>query len=194
MTFEERKKAAKAMAAFAKMYGRDLDQDTLSLILDKLADLSFDDFMMAIVVYSDDPRNKTFPVPAQLKAIVLQRKDPRTEAIEASARIVSAVSSCGWTNPNSAKQYIGELGWRCVQMIGGWQYVCENLGVNINVSTFQAQMRDLAEASFTRSANGFGDQPPELPESTKEYVKQNLNAAPESAKKLLNQVFGFESE
>ena len=38
VTFEgERKPSKKLMAAFAKMYGRDLDQDTLSLILDKLA-------------------------------------------------------------------------------------------------------------------------------------------------------------
>lgn len=29
---------------------------------------------------------------------------------------------------------------------GGWQYLCENMGLNLNPSTFEAQCRDQIEA------------------------------------------------
>jgi hypothetical protein len=52
------------------------------------------------------------------------------------------VPKVGYCNAGQAEKYIGPDGWRIVQRQGGWTYICENLGRNLNPGTFQAQLRD----------------------------------------------------
>lgn len=113
------------------------------------------------VLRKEAGRNK-MPMPADVVKILFPQTDPNAEAQEAAARILQATSKFGYIDPEGAKNFIGSLGWRVVERFGGWKYICENLGVNLNASTFFAQARDVAKASIGREALGLANSPPSL--------------------------------
>ncbi|WP_289460478.1 hypothetical protein, partial [Klebsiella pneumoniae] len=67
---------------------------------------------------------------------------PATKAQEVSGRIREAISKFGYANQQDAREYIGSLGWKVVERFGGWIYLCENHGLDLNPLTFFAQARD----------------------------------------------------
>lgn len=179
MTAEQRKLVAKKLIASWLMYGRELAYETAVFMIDNLADLSAEKVLQAIDLYSRDPKNTFAPTVGKIRAIVTPEVDERTQAIEAAARVVGAVSKFGWAQGRAARAYIGELGWSAVERSGGWSYICENLGVNLQVGTFQAQIRDVCTAQLQRAKSGQYDAPA-LPqrdkggdlESAKDVIKQ----------------------
>lgn len=132
-------------------YGRDLKPEVLSMMCEDLADLDPAACIAAYTAYRRNPKNKTFPLPAQIREIVRPEDyiSPEIMAREIAARIVGAVTSCGWCNPKAAESEIGPEGWELVKRQGGWMHICQNLGVNINPTTFQAQLRDQLVGSLT---------------------------------------------
>ncbi len=43
---------------------------------------------------------------------------------DTAERIEGAIKACGYTNPDGARSYIGELGWAIILDQGGWTSVC----------------------------------------------------------------------
>jgi hypothetical protein len=116
-------------------------------MLDDLSDLPGLAVMGALTSYRRDPRNRSMPLPAQLRAIINPEVDPESQAREIAARIQGAVTKFGWCNAPSAREYIGETGWRIVETRGGWSHLCQNLGITIDPTAFEAQVREQAKAS-----------------------------------------------
>jgi hypothetical protein len=147
---EFRQQLAKTIKATATYYGRSLEPEVLTMMCDDLADLDAGKCMQAYANYRRNPRNKTFPLPAQIRELVNPEQfvSAEAKAREIAARIVGAIPKYGWNNGREAQVYIGPEGWAAVQRAGGWQYLCENVGVGIHATTLQAQLRDQLEGSL----------------------------------------------
>lgn len=101
------------------------------------------EFQLACDLFKKDSRNEFYPKNIQ-RVIDFVKKPISTEdqSLDDVTKICDAVSKFGWTGFNEAKNYIGIRGWEVVRRIGGWQYLCQELGVNISITTFQAQARE----------------------------------------------------
>ncbi len=130
--------------------GQTLQDKVLNMYAGDLADLDPILCMSAYERYRRNPANRTFPLPAQIREIVNPEEfvSVETKARETAARICGAVSKFGWNNWAEAKNYIGPEGWAVVDRIGGWQHICESLGLKFNPTAFQAQLRDQLEGVY----------------------------------------------
>lgn len=136
----------------------------LALYAEVLKDQPLEKVQYCVGEYCKDPANTFFPVPPTkiLKYANLQADD-ESLAVEAASRVVAAVSKFGWAQPAEAQAYVGEVGWHVVDRFGGWLHICQNLGSDISLTTFQAQARDLARSSVKLQKLGRFDQPVALP-------------------------------
>lgn len=99
---------------------------------------------------------------AELVSILDPKEDPETEAQEAAARIIAAISKYGPYRVKEAREYIGELGWLVVQKDGGWENVC--MLETDQLPATRAQYRKMALTQYDRAKRGVSDTPPSLPE------------------------------
>jgi hypothetical protein len=145
-----RQALAKVIKAVAVYYGRQLEPEVLSLMVDDLEDLPVDEVTAAYGRYRKNPKNRFFPLPSQIRELVAPEEfvEIEVQAREIAARVVGAVTSHGWCNAKAAELYIGPIGWQTVLRQGGWMHICQNLGVTINPTTFQAQLRDQIEGTL----------------------------------------------
>lgn len=123
--------------------GKALDDAVLLMYAEDLGDLNPADVLAAYAVYRRNPKNRAFPLPAQIREVILPQDyiSAEQKAAEIAGRICGAVPKFGWCNGKDAEAFIGPIGWQIVQRQGGWTHLCENLGTNINPSAFQAQVR-----------------------------------------------------
>lgn len=126
MTAEEIKELKKGIAITASYYGRDLLSEAIQFMAEDLSDLPFAKVSEAYLRYRRDPKNRTMPLPAQIRAIVQPTPDPEAEARAILDRIITAVNKFGWPQGEQARAFIGELGWRVVQFNGGWTELCQS--------------------------------------------------------------------
>ncbi len=183
-----RQQLAKTIKATATYYGRTLDPEVLSVMCDDLSDLDMGKCIDAYSNYRRNPRNRTFPLPAQIRELVNPEEfiDAQTLAREIASRIVGAIPKFGWCNAREAEAFIGEQGWSAVTRAGGWRYLCENTQAK-SIGILQAQLRDQLEGSLqygqanVEKAIGVGtrrDAPAEL-ESGAEILKRLTAPEPE---------------
>lgn len=127
-------------------YQKPLDDTTLVMYCEDLADYDFSDVQNAMRSYRKNPKNKFMPLPAQLVETFAPVISDDQAAREITARVIEAVSKFGYANEFDAKKFIGEIGWSVVGVYGGWQIICEGLGVHFSMDAFSAQCRELAKA------------------------------------------------
>ncbi len=134
----------------AEYYGQKFSDQVLKMYEEDLADLDPALCIAAYGRYRRDPKNTKAPMPAVIRQMVNPQENISAEiqAREIAARICAAVPKFGYCNSSEAKAFIGAHGWHVVQRQGGWSYICENLGRNLNPSTFQAQLRDQLKGSI----------------------------------------------
>jgi hypothetical protein len=96
------------------------------------------------IILSFDSKSP-FPSLKDIISKVNPQAAPKDEATIAVNKIVQALYNVGWNDSERAKQAIGELGWRVVQMSGGWKNLCETVD-NRTLPTFKAQWKQLAES------------------------------------------------
>lgn len=142
--------------------GQSVQNAVLAMYAEDLADLEIEDCITAYGTYRRNPKNTRFPLPANIREIISPTPDTRDLAINTATRIREAVGKFGWPNPTEARMYIGESGWRYVIRSGGWKYLCENLGVNIQETTFIAQCRDAVASDINLEDIGFDTNSPVL--------------------------------
>lgn len=161
----------------ADYYGRQLSPETVTMMAGDLSDLPLEAIKSAYDHYRRDDKVFRFPLPAQIRAIVTPIADPDSQAQEAAGRVIQAIGKYGWPHPTQARAYIGELGWRAVERFGGWLFLCENVGVEINQTTIYAQIRDLTRATVKLGNAGIHDQPIGLPGQTSKDGTNELTSA-----------------
>jgi len=154
-------------------YGRDLRPEVLTMMANDLSDLDPTECIDAYTRYRRNPANKLFPLPAQIRELVSPGEfiGPEVQAREIAARIIGAITKFGWANPSEAKGYIGPSGWDAVGRQGGWRHLCENVGVNIQPTTLQAQMRDQIEGTIRYGVSAIDKSIRALPEGEDRGVR-----------------------
>lgn len=141
MTQDERNQVAIALMNLSKIFNRALDRGGVATMLDLLDDLSMEAILGAIRAYSLDGKNRFFPLPAQLRDLILKDPDNEAKAIEAIERIKMAISMFGYCKESKALEYIGPIGWQIVRGYGGWSQICESDFVLNNAALAQARNR-----------------------------------------------------
>lgn len=141
----ELKKGIVYMAAY---YGRDLKDGVVQMMASDLEDLPYKEVAAAYQAYRRNPKNKTMPMPAEIRGMIQPIVNHDAKARDVASRIPHAITRFGHSNPEEARAYIGEVGWDIVQSSGGWSYLCQNHGVNIDPGQFMAQTRDRLRDRF----------------------------------------------
>lgn len=126
----------------ATYYSKTISEALLNMYAGDLVDLPEDLVVKGYDAYRRNPKNKHFPLPAQIRELVSPEETPEEKAKEIAARIEGAIVKFGYPNRLEAKEYIGEPGWEIVERYGGWSHLCQNHGLSINPASFHAQVRD----------------------------------------------------
>lgn len=148
MTSVEENKLAQNFAMLAAYYQKQIPDVVLKMYARDLNDLDFKEVCGALERYRQDPKNRSMPLPAQIRAILGSAVDSDSAAREIAGRIAGAVVKHGFYQGTEAREYIGEIGWTVVTKLGGWGHICTNLGVSIDPTAFYAQVRDLAKTQI----------------------------------------------
>lgn len=159
MTKQERIEVGQSWIGLAQMYGRDIPQIALKIMLDAIDDLPSKEIIHALVDWSRNSKQNRHPLPAELREMLKKELSIEARANEAANRIRQAITRIGWSEPVKAKEFMGDLAWAIVERSGGWTYICENHGVDLNPLTFHAQARDSAKAIIESSKLGHIDRP-----------------------------------
>lgn len=164
MTQAERNQLAQQWILTAKYFDKVLDYDLVKMLVDDVCHHKAEDVSNALRIYRKG-NSRAWPRSSDIIAILEPKRDDTALAIEAAGRCVQAVKKFGWTNPEGAREFIGEMGWLAVVRYGGWKHICENLGSKIDQTSFVAQVRDLCKSNNSFRKQGFQDGPIGLPES-----------------------------
>jgi len=159
MNQQERIGIGEMWVAIAQMYGKDLTRQALVLMLDSINDLDPVKVYDVFKQWVNEKKTNSYPLPADIRALVMPSLDPLDKSRLAASRVIEAVNKFGYTSPFEAREFIGELGWQAINNFGGWDYVCGNLGHVIDVTTFNAQIRDICVSVLKSQTTGQLNQP-----------------------------------
>lgn len=160
----------KLLVGLAEYYQTELTAGQLAMYAEDLEDLDLDQLGSAIKLIRRDPQNRFFPRPAVIREAITGSL--RDEAMEASNRIVEAISKYGYTNGIRARQFVGELGWRVVEREGGWENICRSISSYDELGIRKAQWRELCAATLRRGNIGADQNAPALAGPT--HIIRNL--------------------
>jgi hypothetical protein len=146
MTKQDRIRVGEMWLTIAQVFNKEIQPSALKMMLDSIDDLAFEKVEKALSSWVGKTKQMRHPFPAEIRAMCEECLDPDTKGKLISSRVIEAISRFGYCNADDARKYIGETGWIVVKRFGGWQYVCENVGVTMQLSTFTAQARDIAIA------------------------------------------------
>lgn len=153
MTDAEKKNLAGLWAMYAAYYRTKIDDQVLRMYADDLSDLDFASVRDALDSYRKNPKNRTLPIPAVIRDQLSPNVDPDSTAREIAARIGGAITRFGWANGEQARNFIGEIGWNVIQRRGGWSHLCQNHGVTIDPTAFEAQVREQVKSDVKYGAS-----------------------------------------
>lgn len=149
----------------ASYYRVTLPDITLEMYAQDTRDIPLETMVSIFETYRRTTKSPVLPMPIVFREIYEKKMSADVQANLVPQRIFEAISKFGWAEPDKAREYIGELGWRLVEMRGGWLNVCQNLGTNWDEGTFIAQARDNTKSLIKAAELGYGDKPIDLPSS-----------------------------
>lgn len=158
MNFQQEIK--KQLVALAMIAGKDLNEIALAAFVEALSDLDQSAVLFALKDWIKT--SKGFPYPSDIREKLMPEISDEDDAQDVANLVIAAVSSCGYTNPERAREKIGDLGWETVTRMGGWKNICETLN-HENEGIYRAQIRDYAETVIRKSKRGQLDVAPSLP-------------------------------
>lgn len=107
-----------------------------------------------------------WPSPAKIRRICLgSRLNDNEIGEDISSRIEGAIRKYGYSMPNEAEKYIGQIGWEVVQQVGGWAIICDL--EDDQLLSARKQWRDVGTIISKRLHHDLHNQPPMLPEGAK---------------------------
>lgn len=145
------------LTGLAEYYGVNLSVQQLNMYSEDLYDLDLNDILKAVKIIRTS--SEFFPKPSTIIQSVKGKSIDN--AIDVSNLIVLAMSKYGWTNPDKAKIFMGELAWEVVEREGGWQRVCETSSDD-QLPILKAQWRELARVLLNKNSLGKLNERPSL--------------------------------
>lgn len=110
----------------ASYYRIAISEPVLEMYVDDLSDLSGPEVIAAYKAFRRDPKNKTMPLPAQIRDMIVPAINPEAEARELLGRIKTAITQFGYDQGSAARTYCGEVAWQLVRDHGGWFNLCNS--------------------------------------------------------------------
>lgn len=176
MNHEERIKVGEVWVGIAGMYDKQINPQSLRIMLDAVDDISFEKLMRAMNDWTKTSKLSRHPYPADLIAMVNPEIDKKLVAIDLARKIDKAVAKHGynwqegffhsdgnyWNDDKGNKFYsfkeaviseLGEIGWHAICARGGWLRVRESANA-MEEGTFIAQMRDQIQSSMALAEAG----------------------------------------
>lgn len=135
------------LSLLAEYFQIQITDAQLKMYTEDLADIAESDLTAAIETIRKSENIIKFPLPSQIRALIYGKMEDN--AIELSAKIEMALSKYGYTNPDKAKEFIGEVGWEIVKLNGGWQNMCQTIDVD-DLPILKAQWRNLAKSLLNK--------------------------------------------
>lgn len=130
-------------------YGRDMTPAVLAMMAEDFSGHDANEIVAAYSEYRKNPKNRAFPLPAQIMDIISPVRSDKEIGNEVAGTIWAAIDTYGSYRSNEARAAIGEVGWEVVRLMGGWVGICEST-MEHDRGTFYAQCRDLAESISRR--------------------------------------------
>jgi hypothetical protein len=174
------------LVAMSTIFEKPINEFTLAWYCGAFEDLDPSKVADALKQYSRTTKFRQLPTPMQIREMLSPQMNPDNEAREAAARIVQAVGKYGYMSGLEAKQFVGALGWRVVERMGGWAFLCENLGDGLQQGTFMAQARDLAKATLERAALGYDQIAPTISTPQTNQIKELVQGITKSLDSALS--------
>lgn len=106
-------------------YGNELDDDVVLMMANDLSKFELNQIKAAFDEYRNNAKNIRPPLPAQLKEIMTPKISSDDIATQIASKIIGCISIYGYTNPQDARNEIGEEGWQVVDRLGGWTEICK---------------------------------------------------------------------
>ncbi len=183
MNQQEQLQIKKTLLALSAYYSKQLPDEALNWYVQDLVKegFTFNEASVAIDTYRRTDKFGRMPTVAQLIEVARPTANAKDLARVTALRIREAVTKFGWPNPTEAHLFIGNAGWRVVERFGGWRYICENLGLDLQETTFLAQARDVLESDINLGRAGFSEDRPAI-EQAKE--RGQLTSAADVLKSL----------
>lgn len=145
MTHSEVQRLKLLIAGTCAYYQHPIEDHVLALYVEDLADLPFAAVAQAIKQVRLNPKTTRFPLPAMIRQQITPSESPEDQGRILSGKVVDAIRRLGWANESAARQSLGDRGWQLVELMGGWQFLCQSMTED-NITTYQAQLRDMASA------------------------------------------------
>jgi hypothetical protein len=146
MNDQERIRVQREFAGLSMFFHKQkLDNDVLAMYWRDVSDLPCDAVLCALETLRREPKRRTMPLPADVRALVAPRHEtPDAAANKMAGDIVKAIGAYGYMRVAAAHEHLGDTAWRVVEAKGGWSNICQNL--QVNDTSFFAQCRELARA------------------------------------------------
>lgn len=158
----------KLLIATTAYYGIEINNDVLRMYAEDLSDFDLNSVATALVEIRNSTnihRGNLLPIPPKVKEKILGNVSEIDDARDLAARIISAIQRVSYTEPERAREFVGEMGWEVIRLMGGWSRLCESEKSDNHI--LYAQIRDLAVSYGHRYQAGVSNTPPELPPSPK---------------------------
>lgn len=171
MSPDERKRIAGRLASLGLIYDKPPKPAMLSMVLDALDDLPAFQVDAFLADWIKTSKLGRLPYPAEIRAGVKPQDDDESSARLAAMRMIGAIRKYGWTDPEGAKAYVGEVGWALVRTLGGWSRFCEAMH-DRDIPNLTAQYREACRSLMSAARNGTLDVPPALPTRSRPELQQ----------------------
>lgn len=133
----------------ASYYRQTMSPEVLTMYVADLADLEISEVIAAYDSYRRNPKNKTNPLPAQIREIIEPQVSDRSAAEALTSQIIAGIKKHDvYFYPGDAAY--GPAGASLVRRRGGWVRLCNEFW-NCDATMFRAQMRDELEANIKYS-------------------------------------------
>lgn len=193
-TQEQRNVFGELLVVTCKIYGFDMGRDVARLTIEDLQDLDALQCLAALTSYRKNPKNKTWPRAADIRALVQPDVDENAVAVELAHKIDHLIARMGYnweqgvyvgaeenvflntrnevfaTFKEAVISEVGEIGWKVIQSRGGWLNL-RNSSNEMEEGTFKAQFRDHVKSVISRSRAGYEISDLALPSSPSEGIK-----------------------
>lgn len=192
MSPEERKAVAKAWLTLAQVYGKELAQGPLAVMVDSIADLNAGEVLSFMRRWPGVTKFERHPYPKEVRDGVRPPMDTRELATVVARNIDRALSRHGyvweqgflglngpyWEAFVNGKRErfssfreavvaeLGPIAWEAIEGRGGWQRMIESQR-EMEEGQFIAQMRDHVQASYSLAEKGVDASKVSLPSPEK---------------------------
>ncbi len=152
MNNQEITKVAAKIAMVNTIYGITQSNEAVMYQANLLREFDLQKVIQAFDKFMVSNKTNRPPTPAHIIELINPIESLAAKADIIISRIETAIRRFGYTEPEEAKEYIGELGWQIVQFRGGWNYLCQHLGTNLLPGgTFHAQARETVKALIEKN-------------------------------------------